>query len=59
MARVPPPKRRQVAYGMAKRADPVGRLSDKDIEFQRKRLLSSEKKKRKKKNPDPAWSNVS
>ena len=52
---IPPPKRRQVAYGMARKADPVGRLSDKDIDFQRKRLLN----KGKKKNPDPTWSSAS
>jgi hypothetical protein len=48
-SRVPPPKRKRVAYGMAKRADPGGRLSVQDVERQRKRLLASEKKKKKKK----------
>ena len=47
MARIPPPKRKRVAYGMAKKADPGGRLSDQDVARQRKRLLASEKKKKK------------
>jgi len=55
MARVPPPKRKQVAYGMAMKADPGGRLSDKDVAIQRGRLLKSGKKR---KNPDPTWSSV-
>ena len=49
---IPPPKRKQVAYGMARKTELGGRLSDKDIALQRRRLLKSE---RKRKNPDPTW----
>jgi len=44
MARIPPPKRKQVARGLARKAD-SGRLSDKDVALQRKRLLQQEKSK--------------
>tara|TARA_R110000824_G_scaffold96072_3_gene230522 strand:+ start:1741 stop:1896 length:156 start_codon:yes stop_codon:yes gene_type:complete len=48
-SRIPPPKRNQVAYGMARKADPGGRLSDQDIKRQRKRR----KARRLVGNPDP------
>ena len=47
-SRIPPPKRKRVAYGMAKKVD-GGRLSAQDVARQRKRLLASEKKKKSKK----------
>ena len=55
MARTPPPKRKQVARWMAKRADPGGRLSVQDVERQRKRLLASEKKKKNKKKKSSVY----
>ena len=45
MARVPPPKRKQVARGLARKSESGGRLSDKDVALQRKRLLQQEKSK--------------
>tara|TARA_R110002020_G_scaffold43383_1_gene126153 strand:- start:1298 stop:1453 length:156 start_codon:yes stop_codon:yes gene_type:complete len=48
-SRIPPPKRKQVDYGMARKADPGGRLSDQDIKHQRKRR----KDRRLVGNPDP------
>jgi hypothetical protein len=54
-SRVPPPKRKRVAYGMAKKAEAGGRLSDKDVERQRKRLLASEKKKKNKKKKSSVY----
>lgn len=48
-SRIPPPKRKRVAYGMAKKVD-GGRLSAQDVARQRKRLLASEKRKKNKKN---------
>ena len=47
MARMPPPKRRQVARGLARKADPGGRLSNLDIDIQIKRLDDAAKKRKK------------
>jgi hypothetical protein len=66
-SRTPPPKRRQAAYGLAKRMDPGGRISDRDVSRARKLITKTLKKTgkpkkpmktRRVKNPDPTWSDV-
>jgi hypothetical protein len=59
-SKIPPPKRKRVAYGMAKKADPGGRLSNQDVTRQLHKLNRKRKNRLKKgvSNPDPTWSSV-
>ena len=58
--RIPPTKGKRVAYGMAKKADPGGRLSNQDVTRQLHKLNRKKKNRLKKggSNPDPTWSSI-